>query len=982
MRQPGRLISLLLSLVLLFPLTGRAAEAADRSARVVKVGFPIQAGTSYLDERGNPAGYLVDYLHQLSLFTGWEIEYVQAEGDLDAQLETLMGMLMDGEIDLMGTMDRNDQLEELFLYPNYSYGMRYTTLAVRRQEPDWLDEDFQDWDGIRVAAYSRNESQISQFTYYAAVNDFAYDLLLCDSSDDMVQAVYDGRADAILQSDVSLPDDFHCIGRFSPTPYYFAVAPGETALLQELNDAMQNLQSSQPSLQTELYDAYFRCTGSFQISDKYRGCVEALGTLRVLFFSGDAPYQYIRDGELTGFAVEYFDGFAESTGLRYEPVVADTVEEAAALIGDGKVDLVACVASNSPLLSLGNMQFTAPYFNSFSVTACTNAAPHEHSEEELEFRMDTERALGEIQSREGCGIRADYYALTYYLRKEAVYEKVAVDWANLKNFSYTVAVTNSSDSVLIKLLNQYAGSVSSDTKQAMLYRYSGDDIVYTPAEWILANWALLAIFLLVIVFLLVVFLVLLRSRRISYQALLAENRLMHLKMYDEMTGAFNETYFRKLLGECCENKEPVALAAFNIRGFRYINDIYGTKQANCLLLSIKRILEEETAEGEFFCRPSADLFYLVLRETPADRLTARMDRLFDEITATGARVLAGHPIQLYGGAVLAADSPSPFCVSPNISYMMTALAHAKKTNAHSVCLFDDSLYRAEQLRYYIETHMHAALEAGEYQLYLQPKINLRTGRLEGAEALVRWLLPDGRLIFPDQFIPLFAENGFCAQLDLYMIEQACRRLRAWIDRGIPPIVISVNQTKSLFLRDDYVSRLLEITKRHGVEPRYLILEVPEGLAFKSIPSLNRTIGELNEAGFRVSMDDFGSGYSSLNTLGKLKINELKLDRAFLMDAVNDPGSSQGVVLASILTLAKRLGITTVAEGIETRESEELARSMACDYGQGYYYSRPVPAAEFEALFLGKDGGPEPDPAQEAPAPDGGAATGQAGEDAV
>ena len=135
MRQPGRLISLLLSLVLLFPLTGRAAEAADRSARVVKVGFPIQVGTSYLDERGNPAGYLVDYLHQLSLFTGWEIEYVQAQGDLDAQLETLMGMLMDGDIDLMGTMDRNDQLEELFLYPNYSYGMRYTTLAVRRQDP-------------------------------------------------------------------------------------------------------------------------------------------------------------------------------------------------------------------------------------------------------------------------------------------------------------------------------------------------------------------------------------------------------------------------------------------------------------------------------------------------------------------------------------------------------------------------------------------------------------------------------------------------------------------------------------------------------------------------------------------------------------------------------------------------------------------------------------------------------------------------------
>ena len=183
-------------------LSVRAANS--RSDQVVRVGFPIQSGTSYIDEHGNYAGCLVDYLHQLTMFTHWDIEYVQVEGDLNAQLETLMDMLQRGEIDMLGTMNRNSQLEELFLYPNYSYGTRYTTLAVLKEDPDWIQEDFSDWDGIRVAAYAGNQDQISQFDYYATVNDFSYQLTVYDRYDQMVEAVKGGQADALIQSDISL----------------------------------------------------------------------------------------------------------------------------------------------------------------------------------------------------------------------------------------------------------------------------------------------------------------------------------------------------------------------------------------------------------------------------------------------------------------------------------------------------------------------------------------------------------------------------------------------------------------------------------------------------------------------------------------------------------------------------------------------------------------------------------------------------------
>lgn len=948
MKHISKVLSMLLILVSL--CGGFKAYAEDQSKTIVRVGFPIQAGTSYINENGDYAGYLADYLYQLSLFTNWKIEFVQVDGDLDTQLETLMGMLQTGEIDMLGTMNRDEQLEDLFLYPNYSYGTRYTALAVLKEDPRWIEEDFSGWDGIRIATFPGYQDQMSEFTYYAAVNDFTYEIINCASYDEMIDAVRSGEADAMIQSDISMTDGFRMIGRFSPSPYYFALSPDNTELLHQLNTAMRSLSSSQPSLQTELYDAHFKYMDGFQISEEHKEYIQSLGTLKVLFFDGDAPYQYVKDGELTGFAVRYFQKFAEISGLKYEEVIVNTYQEAFEMVEQGEVDMVACVATNSSLASLDNVGFTIPYFKSFSVTVCANSTPHNHKGD-LEFRMNTKLALEDVQRKDSEAIRADYYSLSYYLRKKAIYDKVVVDWANTKEFSYTVGVTNSVPQELVTILDQYASSMSSETKQAMMYHYSGDPVEYTFAEWLFINRSVLLLTFLILICAIAILLLHMRSRWNAYKALLAENRIMHLTMYDETTGAYNETYFCKLLEECCKKKENIALVAFNIRGFKYINDTYGTKRANEILCEIKGILESQITENEFFCRPTADLFYMALREENEDSLVTRTDNIFSKIIQTASASLDGHPLSIYSGAVFIGTSPTPYHAFPNISYMMVALAHAKRANCHTVYIFDEPLYQTEQLRYYIETHMQSALEQDEYQLYLQPKMNLHTGHIDGAEALVRWQPADRAMIYPSDFIPFFEENGFCVQLDLYMVDKVCRMLRTWMDSGITPMVISINQTKALFVKEDYVERLLAITEKYQISPQYIILEILEGLAFNNISALNQTIKKLNIAGFQVSMDDFGSGYSSLNTLGKLEINELKLDRGFLMDVVNDPDGTQSEVLASVLSLAKKLGIKTVAEGVETKESEDVIRSMSCDYGQGYYYSKPIPAEEFQKRFL-------------------------------
>ena len=206
------------------------------------------------------------------------------------------------------------------------------------------------------------------------------------------------------------------------------------------------------------------------------------------------------------------------------------------------------------------------------------------------------------------------------------------------------------------------------------------------------------------------------------------------------------------------------------------------------------------------------------------------------------------------------------------------------------------------------------------------------------------------MVYPNQFIPLFERNGFCVELDLYMVEQACRQLKSWMDQGLAPVPISVNQSKLLFFQADYIRKLTQLLETYQVSPSLIILEILEGLALENVEELNAKIIQLQTIGFRVSLDDFGSGYSSLNTLGKLQIDEIKLDRAFLLDAAGRKGRVR-LIMEETVRMARRLGISTVAEGVETPEDEQLVRSIGCDVGQGYLYSRPLAAGDFDERYM-------------------------------
>lgn len=428
--------------------------------------------------------------------------------------------------------------------------------------------------------------------------------------------------------------------------------------------------------------------------------------------------------------------------------------------------------------------------------------------------------------------------------------------------------------------------------------------------------------------------------------------LSNIAYRDRLTGAYNKDKFNELLNQLWKENVSCGVAALNIRQFKFMNEIFGVTQSDQLLCYLKETIEKHLKSDEFFCRDTADSFFILYKEDSQEVVHTRLKKMFEEINQIAEHVHPGYPIYFYCGIAFAKD-----CIKSDdgdtelMTHVMFALNRAKQVQQTSIWFYDTELHKKEQLENYIESHMKTALENQEFQMYLQPKVDLKTKKVVSAEALVRWITDEKQTIFPDEFIPLFEENTFCIQLDLYMVEKACKQLREWIDAGYNPISISVNQTKLLFYEEGYVETLCEITEKYGIHPKYITLEILEGLAHKNVKQLNACIGRLRTFGFRISMDDFGSGFSSLNTLAKLQIDELKLDRNFLIKATEKQDSSQYVILESIIEMAKKLHIDTVAEGVETSLDEQMLRSLQCDFGQGYFYSRPLPAKEFTQKFV-------------------------------
>ena len=428
-----------------------------------------------------------------------------------------------------------------------------------------------------------------------------------------------------------------------------------------------------------------------------------------------------------------------------------------------------------------------------------------------------------------------------------------------------------------------------------------------------------------------------------------KHSIYQIAYYDPLTGSYNKNKFQEKSIQLLSEDIDYSLALLNIRRFQFINELFGYDKGDELLCHITNTLYRNLNANEIFYRDTADNFGLLLHTQDKEVITRRLQSIIQQIEDCPLKKEHGFKIICYFGIkILEAYSHS---VNFNVftDRASVALKEAKFGHESRIVFFNDAMFAQEKTRHLIESNMHSALSNQEFTAFLQPKFSLKTGMLHSAEALVRWIRPDGSMVYPDQFIPLFEKNGFSAKLDIYMVEIICRTLRAWIDAGYSVAPISVNQSRILFYHPNYIHELQSIIEKYQIDPSLIILEITEGTAFDNTSEMNAVINQLHQIGFEVSMDDFGSGYSSFNTLKDFPIDELKLDRVFLSDSGDV--RKRNWILKSLISLAKELKIKTVMEGIETEEQAIFMKSIGCTIGQGYYFSKPISLEAFEQTFF-------------------------------
>lgn len=435
-----------------------------------------------------------------------------------------------------------------------------------------------------------------------------------------------------------------------------------------------------------------------------------------------------------------------------------------------------------------------------------------------------------------------------------------------------------------------------------------------------------------------------------YKTLAASTeKIKNIAYVDPLTGGSNFAKFKEDVKETLQNNDEdktYYLCCLDMVGFRYINDAFGYDVGDQILIEITENIDALMEEDEFFARISGDKFIILTRRDLSDtanelflhKLTGRICTI-QPLAKSHIRL----EVQMGVYKILPEDIKE---LSINAMYDRCLVALYSISHSDTDAAMYDSAIHDEQIeKKNIESKMHEALQNGEFRVYVQPKYRTGNAKLAAGEALIRWIDPDKGMIPPIKFIPIFEQNRFVHDIDLYVMEVVSRFIRMRLNDGLPVVPISLNISPVEITMPNFKEAYIDIKDKYNIPDGLIELEFTEGVFFENEKYFRELISEFQSHGFRCSIDDFGSGYSSLNILKNLPVDTLKLDRLFFKES--DDTSRDRSIVRSVVAMARSLNIMTVAEGVETLEVVDFLKLIGCTLIQGYVYARPMPLTEFE-----------------------------------
>lgn len=433
-----------------------------------------------------------------------------------------------------------------------------------------------------------------------------------------------------------------------------------------------------------------------------------------------------------------------------------------------------------------------------------------------------------------------------------------------------------------------------------------------------------------------------------------EQKMSHMAKHDELTGLPNRIYFNTLLSDTLEHARKkdhrLAVLLINIDRFKNINDSLGYKNGDLLLKAIAKRLLTNKSEAEILSRIGGDEYILLVPYISSlDDVEIRCQKIIEWFVRPF--YFEGYEFHItpsIGASTYPHDGKN---LEELILHADTAMHRSKKQGKNQYQLYQvlNDLHTSSNLA--LENDMRKALDRGEFIVYYQPQLDMKTGQIIGVEALLRWEHPQLGMLPPIQFIPIAEETGMIVQIGKWVLETACRQNKKWHEDGFDHLRVSVNLSARQFHQDGFIDTIANVLSETGLDPSFLDLEITESMAMNNVELMFKKMKILTEMGIHFSIDDFGTGYSSLSYLKQFPLKCLKIDKSFVSEITDN--SNDSAIVSAIIAMAKKLNLNVIAEGVENQMQLNTLYDLGCNQMQGYLFSRPQPAIELDSI-LDKD----------------------------
>ena len=954
-------LCLLLALTVILPI---AASAHEREQKTVRVGW-YESAFHRTDRFGRKSGYGYEYQQRIAIYTGWTYEYV--EGSWSELFEKLVA----GEIDLLSDVSYKEDRVGKILYSAEAMGSEDYHVFIAPDNTEIRPDDFSTMNGKRVGV-NKNSVQEQFFVDWAEKHDVETEIVeLSVKTPEMIDMLLDGEIDMLVTLDTyGNTTDIVPVCKVGSAESYFGINKKRPDLKQDLDVAMNRLLEDNRDFNQQMTAKYNQATAvnSFLTAEEINW-VDGHGTIRVGYRDNFLPF-CARDpetDELTGALADYLKFAAtceKNARLSFETRPFGTTDEALQALEKGEIDCVfplgisaydgeqRGVIITDPLVSTEmyatvrttDAQGIAPESGMTAALVKGNTSYESFLMDhfpawQAAFYDDGEAAFRAVASGEAdCGVVSNY-RISYLGDVLVKYRLTPLTTGETMDMAFAV---RRQDDCLFSILNKINHLIPTTTLNTSLTNYAFERRQVTFLEYLKENMA--AVIAVAAVITALILFLLLKSTKEASKASEGQQIISETE-FDRLTGLYNRDFFilyaNRLYREHPET--PMDAVILNIEHFHSINNLngrdFGDEVLRALSDEIKAFLNGKRGIA---ARMEGDTFeiYCASQENPQALLDRFQSRLDERFPTADIRLRMGvmpwkeemRPEQMF-------DCARSACNMVRGKYKTPLMVYDEEVRLH------------DELSQHLRNDLSRALEQHEIEVYYQPKYNIQVEppKLASAEALVRWKHPRLGTISPDDFIPLFEQSGQISDVDNYVWNEAARQIAAWRDQYGIELPVSVNLSRVDVFEPNLVGTLDSIIEKNGLNRKDLLLEVTESAYTENAEQLIRVISELREKGYEIEMDDFGSGYSSLNSISRLPIDVLKMDMKFVQNI--HAGSKEFRLVQLVLDIAKYLGVPVVAEGVETGEQVELLRGAECELVQGYYFSKPLPAQEFEKLIL-------------------------------